>query len=437
MINVLFEYGASLFDSILAVFFITKFNHERFKNNNYWLPAILVIFVYTIISDKFLPGFNTLSTVLFLTFYVIYALIVSKKQYVRAILSAFIFEITLALLSSVIYLIISMLINDFTSALQGADNHVRHVYLVVHKVSLFAITKLILHVFKADESLDVKNGMLSFSFSLTTIIGLASVMYLSAIVHDNNAQFLVLIITVAFIFANVLLYILIGQLLKLQHNKYRVKLLEEKLEFERSKYNDATAIWTNIRKVQHDMKQHLTIIKGHLDTGEYDECRIYLQKLIPNDENVGNVIKSENKIIDYMINSKLGNLCDTEIVISGSIGDLSDIDELDLASLLGNILDNAVEAIEKVKEKRIELFFYRQNMNRVIICKNTINGSVLKTNKELKSTKPQGDSHGYGTSIVSKIVDKYNGLIEYYEEFDMFGVQICIPTRANNMIEGK
>ncbi len=434
MISTIFEYGASLFDSILAVYFITKFNHKDFRNNFIWLPSILIIFAYTIFSDNFLPGFNTLSTILFLLLYIIYAVIVSNKHYIRAILSAFIFEITLALLSSLVYLVISMIVNDFDSALQGAENHVRHIYLVVHKIALLAISKLILHIFKADDTLDIKNGLLSFCFSLTTIIGLASAMYISAITTDNNAQMLVLIITITFILANTLLYVLIGQLLKLQHNKYKVKLLEEKLEFERTKYNDATITWTNIRKIQHDMKQHLTILKGHLDNNEYDDCKIYLQKLLPTDEKIGNIIKSDNKILDYIINSKLGNLSDTEIIVSGSIGDLSDIDELDLASLLGNILDNAVEAIQRTKEKRIELFFFRQNSNRVIICKNTICQSVLTTNKELKSTKKQDGSHGYGTSIIATIVNKYHGMIEYYEEFDMFGVQICLPTQVTRMV---
>ena len=178
--------------------------------------------------------------------------------------------------------------------------------------------------------------------------------------------------------------------------------------------------------MQHDIKQHLTVIKNQVDNNEYTECKNYLQKLLPNVENMGSIIKSENKIIDYMINSKLGALKDTQIIISGSIGDISDIDELDLACLFGNILDNAVEAIQHTNEKRIELLFLRQNSNRIIICKNTIKESVLKNNKELKTTKK--GSHGFGTSIISTIVKQYHGAIEYYEEFDMFGVQIVFPT---------
>lgn len=123
----------------------------------------------------------------------------------------------------------------------------------------------------------------------------------------------------------------------------------------------------------------------------------------------------------------MGSLNDTQVVISGSIGDLSDIKETDLACLLGNIIDNAVDATRQAKEKRIELFFMRQNSNRIIICKNTTNNSVLQGNRELRSTKHDGHSHGYGTKIIKKIASDYNGMVEFFEDIDMFGVQVLLP----------
>ena len=77
--------------------------------------------------------------------------------------------------------------------------------------------------------------------------------------------------------------------------------------------------------------------------------------------------------------------------------------------------------------KRIELLFSKQNDNRIIICKNTVKESVLKNNPDLRSTKTTGDSHGWGHQIVEKIVSDYHGMIDYFEEFGMFGVQIIIP----------
>ena len=96
------ELGASLFDSILLVYFINKFNRFPLKKYSITIPAILIIFGVTIINDKFFSGFNILTTIIFLLLYIGYSLIVSNKNYVRAIVSACIFEIVLMILSFLI-----------------------------------------------------------------------------------------------------------------------------------------------------------------------------------------------------------------------------------------------------------------------------------------------------------------------------------------------
>ena len=55
---------------------------------------------------------------------------------------------------------------------------------------------------------------------------------------------------------------------------------------------------------------------------------------------------------------------------------------------------------------------------------------MLAENRGLKSTKQTGDAHGYGTKIVAEIVAKYHGMIDCYEEFDLFSVQIILPMQG-------
>jgi Zn-dependent protease len=97
------ETAISLFDAVICVYFITKFNHAPFRKNKFWIPAILIIFGFTLINDAFMAGFNTLATLIFLALYIAYSLTVANGHYVRAILSAFMFEIVFVLLSSLIY----------------------------------------------------------------------------------------------------------------------------------------------------------------------------------------------------------------------------------------------------------------------------------------------------------------------------------------------
>ena len=248
-----------------------------------------------------------------------------------------------------------------------------------------------------------------------------------------GVEIVIFILAIILIFMNLILYIMIYQLQALLKNKYELALMQDRMAFEKNRVDEASVIWNNIRQVKHDLKNHFVVMRGHLNGGDLESCMKYLSKLDETVENMGNMIQSGNSVIDYLINSKLSNLDGVEVLISGYVGNYTDIEDVDLACILGNILDNAVEAQKAVvSEKRIELLFLQKKSNRVIICKNKIKESVLQNNQKLKSTKESPELHGIGHQIVESTVKKYNGLIDYFEKDDMFGVQIILPDLGFN-----
>ena len=277
MINMLIEISASLFDSVMCIYFITKFNQAAFRGNKFWLPATILYFGFTLFSDKFMPGFNVLPTLILFAVSYIYALLISEKKVLKPILSVCIYKISLILLSSIIYLICSMIIDDFNLLMQGSEYIGRYIVLLLHKIMLFSVLKLFLYFFHSDTSLDIKSGITTFMFTLTTILGLGATMSVTALPNSNKIQTPIIIITFSFVLCNKFLYVMISQVQKLQKNKYKLKLLENKLSFEDDRYRDANAIWKNIKKLQHDIKQHLTVIEGFLNDGEADECLNYVK----------------------------------------------------------------------------------------------------------------------------------------------------------------
>jgi sensor histidine kinase regulating citrate/malate metabolism len=99
--------------------------------------------------------------------------------------------------------------------------------------------------------------------------------------------------------------------------------------------------------------------------------------------------------------------------VSGNAGEFADILDADMTCILGNILDNAIEALEKVKKnKRLELHFSSTKNCRIILCKNSVDESVLNVNSELNTTKSDAEHHGFGHVIVEDIVQKYGGFTE-------------------------
>ena len=148
---------------------------------------------------------------------------------------------------------------------------------------------------------------------------------------------------------------------------------------------------------------------------------------------MGDLIRSGNTVIDYLINSKLSNLEGVQVLIAGYVGNFKDVKDSDMVCILSNILDNAVEAVKNVSgSKRIELYFSKIKQNRLILCKNSVDGPVLDKNKELTSTKKDKLLHGFGHQIIESTVDKYGGFVGYFDENGMFGVQVSIPEPIEN-----
>ncbi|MBO4868093.1 MAG: GHKL domain-containing protein [Clostridia bacterium] len=432
MTGIILEYLTSFLDSVICIWFITKFINAK-KNMLISLPAVLIYFAATALCDKYLSNFfSVLGTSILFVLSVIYAVLICEKHYIKAVLSCVIYKTVFILISSALFSILSYYFQDFTILLQGSDSSVRFVYISMHKIILFAILTLIIVLFKNGSVTDIVTGIVTFSVSVLTVFGMKATMNMIASGMNKTEPAACYTLLGVFILINICVYLLVNRVKKLEKQKYDLELLQDHYEYQQEKHAESISIWNNIRKVQHDIKNHLIAIKSELDEGRTDEAIRYVDSLIPQTDNLGKLMKSDNNVLDYLINSKLCTLENTQVIVSGVVGDLSGISDKDIVSIFGNILDNAVEAIKNINkqnEKRIELLFNRHEDNMIVICKNTIEKSVLNGNGELRSTKSDNSSHGFGHVIVEETIKKLGGMINYSEDGDMFTVQIILPMR--------
>ncbi|MBQ7669293.1 MAG: GHKL domain-containing protein [Clostridia bacterium] len=421
------EIIASFVDAVICIFFIRAFLNRDKKNLPITIATVLIYYGITLIGDRFLPGFSVVITIVLLLVSFVYALLICKKHYIKAIICTCTYKIVYIVSSSLIFAIISMIFNDYGIMMQGSGSGVRLTMLLIHKVFLTASFILIVVLFSKGEINDKLTGVIVFAISLLTIIGLGVTMVVMGIEQNSKTTLPLLFQIIVFVLVNIGMYLLVYRVRKLEKQKYELKLLNDKYELQQGKYSEAIGVWNNVRKVQHDIKEHLTMINRLLHDNRIDDCKEYVDNLIPVTNTMGKIISSDNLVLDYLINSKLCALENTEVIISGVVGDLSDIDNRDLVTIFGNIIDNAIEAISELDEKRIEILFTKQDENRIIICKNTIGKSVLENNREMKSTKKDSGSHGLGHMIVEETVVRLGGMIHYSESGGMFCVQIVLP----------
>lgn len=430
--NTFVEIAATMTDACFMAWFVPKFCGLSVKKKRWTLIFPLTYLIIQLIFDNWLTGFVLLPMVVIFMFTGSFSIALRPRHYIWALFCSSCFSILLMLTNSFVYTVFFAYLDDINLIYPGVNLGMRVLYLMIAKIVLLSLYQLVVKLFGKDRNLAFSNGVASIVLMVISAIGLSALMKIASETRHLNVNIEVFVMAFILIGINIVFYFLLWQNQKLQKNKYELQLMKDRISFEERRSEEATIIWDNIKKVRHDLKNHFCYLRAQLESSNYEECKKYLLEIQSSVDSMGNLIKSGNSVIDYLINTKLSTLNDTRVFIAGDVSNFSDIADIDMVCILGNILDNAVEALEKVDEnKRIELYFSKVNSNRIIACKNTIASSVLDADNHLILTKRDVDFHGLGHKIIESTAEKYGGYVDYFEEDDVFGVQVSIPELFN------
>lgn len=177
-----------------------------------------------------------------------------------------------------------------------------------------------------------------------------------------------------------------------------------------------------MRSTRHDIKQHFAVIQRLHQDGDFDEAIKYTNSCVESISKPEIFIDVGDVFINAILNSKLSIAKSKGIEVMCRTGKgISGINAYDLCNLLGNILDNAIEGAQKVSSgKFIEVVMEADEFKLNIRVSNSIEKSVLETNKKLKTSKGEHELHGLGIKTIRSLAEKYNGTADFYEEWLIF-----------------
>lgn len=182
------------------------------------------------------------------------------------------------------------------------------------------------------------------------------------------------------------------------------------------------------RLLKHDMKNHIMVITSFLNENKLEESKQYISNILDDLNKMYTYIQVGNALLCYIINSKFQEAAGRDVAIKAEIKNLSfeGIESVDFSALLNNLLDNAIEAAAQANEKRMVVNILEKKGWSNIYVANTVRESVLEKNPELISSKGE-EGHGYGMKQIRRIVDKYQGMLDIYEEDGYFCVNVMFP----------
>ena len=193
--------------------------------------------------------------------------------------------------------------------------------------------------------------------------------------------------------------------------------------------DEAENMYRQMRGWRHDYHNHIQTMFALVDKPE--QMRAYLLTLNEDLTTVDTVIKTGNVMLDAVLNSKLSLIKTKNITVNGKAVVPAElpISDVDLCVIIGNLLDNAMEACEKqeeTSERFIRVFIGVLKKQLYISVMNSVGGEVSKDGKKYISTKASG-SHGFGLWRVDRIAEKNGGYVNRQNEPGVFATEVMLP----------
>ena len=207
--------------------------------------------------------------------------------------------------------------------------------------------------------------------------------------------------------------------------KELAELKEKQAQILERDYNVLNKAYSENARTFHDMHNHIGAVRSLLTAEKYDKAIEYLDNLQKPVSGIAANVWTGDETVDYLINSRIaaaeneGISFETQIEFPKG----TDIGSADLCAVLGNLLDNAFDAVRKDKvtgNRSIKLVIRRINCMLIIKVVNTFNGEINITKGKLKTTKTDGRLHGWGVESARTAAAKYDGTITTTAENGIF-----------------
>lgn len=212
--------------------------------------------------------------------------------------------------------------------------------------------------------------------------------------------------------------------------RYEKRILEYQRKAMEKQVAEVNEIYLTMRGWRHDYHNHLQKLSAHLMEGQIEEARKYISELGESLDNIKTKYQTGNVSLDAILNSKLSIVEKEKIAINCKveIGENLTVSDIDLCILLGNLIDNAVEAcrvIPEEAERFLRIYMCIRKKQLYISVSNATNEVIRKLDADYISKK-RGD-HGHGLKRINIVVDKYGGFIKRANEPGVFATEIMLP----------
>ena len=260
--------------------------------------------------------------------------------------------------------------------------------------------------------------------------------------NDKNATVLSLLSSAIILGLNFMIFnVYEGLSNRLEIKKQQI-IFNKEIELCRDQIHEREESNLNIRNLKHDIENHLVCIREYMEREDFDYAIRYIDDLLKGENyfKAKSCIDSGNIVVDALMNYKKTIMEQLQIRMLSHIEIPYELDfsDADICVILGNCLDNSIEAASKIesKDKRtinVEIIYRKDSL--LIMISNPFIGDVKRDNQgNFITTKVDAENHGIGLSSVKKAVQKYDGVVNITSDNNIFKIQLLLYPMGKNYI---
>ncbi len=429
----IFEITITIFESFLITYFICSFLGHNFSTKK----GVIVFFIGGITESiivmimNYLTFYEGVLGVIYVAAHFIYSLIFLKGSILKKLFISILTEVCLLCVNALVTGLLSMVFGDDLSIIYTQQTLSRFLaILIVQALLVYLFSVILKFTTRNSVVLDFKEWLLIFLVFGISFVAIALIHFTQQKIKLSEQSVGILLISeLGIIVINIVCFYMTLAMSKGKKAAEELMLTKQQ-EIYGKQYAEAVRHqYEETRRIRHDIKQSYTVIDSLISDGKYNEAREYILSDKQTIEATEVLIDVGNDFVNALLNAKLtaAKMAGTE-VICGVVKDISGIKPTDLCNLLGNLLDNALEAVKKcdADNRLIEVNMHKGNNSLIVAVSNTIAhpADVINNISMGISTKADSTSHGFGVKSVKRIADKYNGTVNYFEDDGMLCCQV-------------
>lgn len=425
----LVEAGTTLFEIILIKTFLDGFLEEKELSISKKLIAFSSAFALIFVVSTYLYSAPLAVIINFFSVTVILSLILYKGKFFHRLFTC-ILLLALLVVAEFISVYILVLSLEFDPNIIQTNPALKLAGVVIKNLLSLIAIKIICNFRRSY----VREGGRLYIALLLFVPAIS--IFISIIIFElarayNTDSPVIMFAFLGLMYINAIVFTIFESITRYFDKEYKYQMIEKQLEMQINHYNKLAENREILSEVIHDFKNHLNCMYNLYKYNKGTELGKYIENLV-NVSDTEKIVDTGNPVIDALLNDKSNIAKKHGISFKQMLNLPSNINVAynDICAILGNSLDNAIEACRRIENKslnrEIELSMNYRDSYLIIVVTNTFDKPLLKEGKFFRSSKVSPGIHGLGMQSIERTVKKYNGNMVVKHDNSHFALEIVM-----------